>query len=723
MRTKLRSKVTLLFMTCALLIAVPAVAAIADSIDADIVGVSSNNSGPYKAGSATPVSVDYWISASGSNGCDATGGAGMSFTLKATHVATNQDVSEKVLAKVSADPVAVAKKLNDASNPTNRFSLAFNQCGDIDTNNKTVAFTSTKDLPAGQIRIDVDTITDAASPSQYTGNDHWFLNATDGLGPTVTTVVPQEDATDVDVAADVTATFSEAMDETTLIDADGDGNFTLKKTSDNSLVGADVSYNATDKKATLNPDADLAYSTSYTATVTTGAKDAAGNALDQEPTTDGDQAKTWTFTTEPPPNSAPVVDDISGDNSADEGQTKSYSVSASDPDGDALSYAWSITSGDSFAHIDGAANTSSASLVFDDGPGSVGLQVVVNDGNDHPVTKNLTISVNNVAPTTTLSAANPTSVNESSTTEHTYSYTISDPGTDTVSSVSTSCDTPNGQKVANSDSNTNTSGSFKCKFDDGSSTKQSTVSAQATDSDNDPGNTATQTVNIANVAPTVTNVSALVQNVLSGNNVSFTGTATDPSNADTTAGFFWQFSKDGGLTYTPSSLPTTFASNSNQFTTKFDSCGAQSVKAKATDKDGDTSAAVSSGNVNVYTAPFKAPLVDGSVNTVQKGRVIPVKISVGCGTNLLTGLAPRIDLLSGDVSPESESGATAVTTSVSSADTGQTMREVDGGYIYNLQVPSTAGKYTIRVNPWGVQTSAAAWSASSNYIVLDVRSK
>jgi hypothetical protein len=411
-------------------------------------------------------------------------------------------------------------------------------------------------------------------------------------------------------------------------------------------------------------------------------------------------------------NTAPNVGNITGDNSANEGQTKSYSVSATDPDGDALSYAWSITSGGSFAHIDGAANTNSASLVFDDGPGTVGLQVVVNDGNDHPVTKNLSISVNNVAPTTTLSAANPTSVNESSTTEHTYSYTISDPGTDTVSSVSTSCGT-NGEKVANSDSNTDTSGSFKCKFDDGSSTKQSAVSAQATDSDNDPGNNATQTVNIANVAPTVTNVSALVQNVLSGNNVSFTGTATDPSGADTTAGFSWQWSKDGG----------TYAAGSNPFSASFSTCGSHSVSAKATDKDGDTSAAVSSGNVNVYTAPFKAPLVDGSVNTVQKGRVIPVKISVGCGTNLLTGLAPRIDLLSGDVSPESESGSTAVTTSVSSADTGQTMREVDGGYIYNLQVPSTAGKYTIRVNPWGVQTSAAAWSASSNYIVLDVRSK
>jgi hypothetical protein len=101
-----------------------------------------------------------------------------------------------------------------------------------------------------------------------------------------------------------------------------------------------------------------------------------------------------------------------------------------------------------------------------------------------------------------------------------------------------------------------------------------------------------------------------------------------------------------------------------------------------------------------------------------------VKISVGCGATSLTGLSPRIDLLSGNVSPESESGSTAVTTSVSSADTGQTMRPVDGGYIYNLAVPSTgtAGtQYTIRVNPWGVQPNAAAWAASSMYIVIELR--
>jgi hypothetical protein len=52
-------------------------------------------------------------------------------------------------------------------------------------------------------------------------------------------------------------------------------------------VGGTVSYSGT--TATFNPTADLALSTVYTATITTGAQDAAGNALAAN--------YTWSFTT------------------------------------------------------------------------------------------------------------------------------------------------------------------------------------------------------------------------------------------------------------------------------------------------------------------------------------------------------------------------------------------------------------------------------------------
>jgi len=77
------------------------------------------------------------------------------------------------------------------------------------------------------------------------------------------------------------ATFSEAMDPLTITTA----NFTLKQGT--TAVPGTVTYAGT--VATFNPMMDLASSTTYTATITTGAKDLAGNALAV--------SKVWSFTT------------------------------------------------------------------------------------------------------------------------------------------------------------------------------------------------------------------------------------------------------------------------------------------------------------------------------------------------------------------------------------------------------------------------------------------
>jgi hypothetical protein len=126
--------------------------------------------------------------------------------------------------------------------------------------------------------------------------------------------------------------------------------------------------------------------------------------------------------------------------------------------------------------------------------------------------------------------------------------------------------------------------------------------------------------------------------------------------------------------------------------------------------------------VSVYNGAFDPPLVYGSTNIVQKGQVVPVKISIGCGATNLSNLAPHIQLLNGNVSPEIESGsATVTTTSVLAADTTQTMRPVDEGYIYNLQVPSNAAanqEFTIRVNPFG---ATADHAATGMYVVIKIR--
>jgi len=115
--------------------------------------------------------------------------------------------------------------------------------------------------------------------------------AGDMAPPTVSSTNPSNGATGVTLNSSVSATFSEAMTNSTLTTA----TFTLVPTSGGAAVAAtvDVSGNT----ATFTPLADLAASTQYTATVTTGAKDAAGNALAAN--------FIWSFTTGAAPDTTP----------------------------------------------------------------------------------------------------------------------------------------------------------------------------------------------------------------------------------------------------------------------------------------------------------------------------------------------------------------------------------------------------------------------------------
>ena len=67
------------------------------------------------------------------------------------------------------------------------------------------------------------------------------------------------------------------------------------------VTNVTVTLSSDGLKATLNPYGTsstlLAANTRYKAVVTTGAKDLAGNVLDQSSTTAGNQQKAWTFTT------------------------------------------------------------------------------------------------------------------------------------------------------------------------------------------------------------------------------------------------------------------------------------------------------------------------------------------------------------------------------------------------------------------------------------------
>jgi Bacterial Ig-like domain/Chitobiase/beta-hexosaminidase C-terminal domain len=160
---------------------------------------------------------------------------------------------------------------------------------------KTVTTTSTTDTVTASSThtYAVQAVDDAGNASAKTATVSVTSPAatpTDTVRPTVTARTPGVNATSFAVGSNVTATLSEAVSgvKTTTV--------TLQPVGSTGALGAvvpaTVGYNGTTRVATLNPTANLTADTKYTATLTSGIKDAAGNPL---------AATTWSFTTGPAP--------------------------------------------------------------------------------------------------------------------------------------------------------------------------------------------------------------------------------------------------------------------------------------------------------------------------------------------------------------------------------------------------------------------------------------
>ncbi len=133
---------------------------------------------------------------------------------------------------------------------------------------------------------------DAFPTDSFNGSNYWadvvMATGSDTTPPVITTRAPTPGATGASVTRGVTATFSEPMNAATISNA----TFELRDGA-NTLVPASVHYDAASRTATLAPTAPLSPSASYTARVTSGASDVAGNHLTAD--------VQWSFTTAAPP--------------------------------------------------------------------------------------------------------------------------------------------------------------------------------------------------------------------------------------------------------------------------------------------------------------------------------------------------------------------------------------------------------------------------------------
>lgn len=116
----------------------------------------------------------------------------------------------------------------------------------------------------------------------------------DTTPPTVTSNSPDNNATGVLTAVQLSVTFSEAVDAATI----NNSSFILVDGSSNPVSGT-VSYASGTKTATFTPNNDLDNSTAYTATISTAVTDVAGNPMAA--------SHSWSFTTGAPDATPPSV--------------------------------------------------------------------------------------------------------------------------------------------------------------------------------------------------------------------------------------------------------------------------------------------------------------------------------------------------------------------------------------------------------------------------------
>jgi hypothetical protein len=159
--------------------------------------------------------------------------------------------------------------------------------GDVSYGDNTLVFNPTADLNASTeytatLTTGVKDLAGNAMASEYV----WSFTTgttTDNTAPTVMSTDPADAAVAVAYNRSVSALFSEALDPTTVTSA----TFTIATTSGSTAVDGTVSY--TSNTMIFDPTSDLAADTQYTATITTGVTDLAGNTLVA--------AKVWSFTT------------------------------------------------------------------------------------------------------------------------------------------------------------------------------------------------------------------------------------------------------------------------------------------------------------------------------------------------------------------------------------------------------------------------------------------
>ena len=186
--------------------------------------------------------------------------------------------------------VLIEGTATDQENLSGLASISLNRSGSNEGTLTNWRFTI--DLNEGQNCLTIF----ATDNTGNTGQDSITITYAPDTPPEVISTSPANNANDVAINTPISVTFSEAMDAVSITTA------TFLVNDGSSNMGGTVSYSST--TATFTPAAILDYNTTYTATITTGASDLAGNALQAD--------YVWSFTV-----NYTILGNINGDDKID----------------------------------------------------------------------------------------------------------------------------------------------------------------------------------------------------------------------------------------------------------------------------------------------------------------------------------------------------------------------------------------------------------------------
>ncbi|MGC4031519.1 MAG: PKD domain-containing protein [Tepidisphaeraceae bacterium] len=305
---------------------------------------------------------------------------------------------------------------------------------------------------------------------------------------------------------------------------------------------------------------------------------------------------------------APTID---GDDTVDEGQSITLTASPNDAGvDDTHTYSWSVTRNGS-AYNSGLGATNATAFTFTPNlHGTYVATVVVTDNNGDSATVTKTITVNDVAPTITITGTPSGPRAEGS--PLTFGSTVSDVSGESSFTYAWSVKR-DGQTFALPNGVTANASTFEFEPTDNG---QYRVTLAVTDSGGQTTTATTNNITVTNALPAAEISGTPVSPVNEGSAVTLTVDAADPGSEDT-LNYAWTVTKNGQ----PYTLPQQVVTTGTTFTFTPTNEGTYAVKVVVTDDDGGPTT-VTTGNIVVNNVAPTVVINDAPSSSLSEGTII-----------------------------------------------------------------------------------------------------